>query len=55
LPKSSARESDIAEICPALAPLRISDLAQKSGIARPSIHVRLQVIKKKPNLVFLSF
>ena len=30
----------------------ISDLAQKSGIARPSIHVRLQVIKKSKPRVF---
>ena len=49
-------KSDIAEICHAIAAAtrlyNISDLAQKSGLSRPSIHVRLQVIKKTKPRVF---
>ena len=45
-------KSDIAEICDAIAAAtrlyNISDLAQKSGLARPSIH-RAFAGKRKPN------
>ena len=44
-------KSDIAEICHAIAAAtrlyNISDLAQISGLARPSIHVPLRAIQKK--------
>ena len=46
-------KSDIAEICHAIgAPTRlynISDLAQKSGLARPSLHRAFAGDPKKPN------
>ena len=46
-------KSDIAEICHAIAaatrPYNISDLAQKSGLARPSIH-RAFAGKRKTNV-----
>ena len=47
------KKSDIAEICHAIGAAtrlyNISDLAQKSGIARPSIH-RAFAGKRKPNV-----
>ena len=46
-------KSDIAEICHAIAAVtrlyNISDLAQKSGLARPSIHRAFAGDPKKPN------
>ena len=46
-------KSDIAEICHAIGAAtrlyNISDLAQKSGLARPSFIARLQAIERKPN------
>jgi probable addiction module antidote protein len=46
-------KSDIAEICHAIAAAthlyNISDLAQKSGLARPSIHRAFAGDAKKPN------
>ena len=46
-------KSDIAEICHAIAAAtrlyNISDLAQKSGLARPSIHRAFAGDPKKPN------
>jgi DNA-binding phage protein len=45
-------KSDIAEICHAIAAAthlhNISDLARKSGLARPAFIARLQVIKESP-------
>jgi DNA-binding phage protein len=45
-------KSDIAEICHAIAAAthlyNISDLARKSGLARPAFIARLQVIQKSP-------
>ena len=46
-------KSDIAEICHAIGAAtrlyNISDLAQKSGLARPSIHRAFAGDPKKPN------
>ena len=46
-------KSDIAEICHAIAAAthlyNISDLAQRSGLARPSIHRAFAGDPKKPN------
>ena len=46
-------KSDIAEICHAIAAAtrlyNISDLAQKSGLARPSLHRAFAGDPKKPN------
>ena len=46
-------KSDAAEICNALADAtrlyNITDLAQKSGLARQSIIVRLQLIQESPS------
>ena len=46
-------KSDIAEICDAIAAAtrlyNISDLAQKSGLARPSIHRAFAGDQRKPN------
>ena len=46
-------KSDAAEICHALADAtrlyNITDLAQKSGLARQSIIVRLQLIQESPS------
>ena len=46
-------KSDIAEICHAIAAAtrlyNISDLAKKSGVARPSIHRAFAGDPKKPN------
>ena len=46
------KKSDVAEICHAIAAAtrlyNISDLAQKSGLARPSIH-RAFAGKRRPN------
>jgi probable addiction module antidote protein len=47
------KKSDVAEICRAIAAAtrlyNISDLAQNSGIARPSIHRAFAGDPKKPN------
>jgi probable addiction module antidote protein len=47
------KKSDIAEICHAIAAAthlyNISDLARKSGLARPSIHRAFASDQKKPN------
>ena len=52
-------KSDIAEICHAIGAAtrlyNISDLAQKSGLARPSIHRAFAGDPKKPNFAFLMF
>ena len=46
-------KSDIAEICHAIGAAtrlyNISDLAQKSGLARPSLHRAFAADPKKPN------
>src|SRR6478735_2739922 len=46
-------KSDVAEICHAIAAAtrlyNISDLAQKSGLARPSIHRAFASDQQKPN------
>ena len=46
-------KSDIAEICHAIGAAtrlyNISDLAQKSGLARPSLHRAFAGDRKKPN------
>ena len=47
------KKSDIAEICHAIGAAtrlyNISDLAQKSGLARPSLHRAFAGDRKKPN------
>jgi len=50
------KKSDVAEICHAIGAAtrlyNISDLAQKSGLARPSIHRAFAGDPIKPNFMF---